>query len=80
MSFGLYCDGVISPADPDARYNKHRGTGYLVQIMETFAEDDSPEEDESPPLKPDLITHVAVDQLTMHDKDALTASANASDG
>ena len=65
------CDGVISPADPDARYNKHRGTGYLIQIMETFAEDDSPEEDESPPPKPDLITHVAVDKLTMHDKDAL---------
>lgn len=35
------CGGVISPADPDARYNKHRGTAYLVQIMETFAEDDA---------------------------------------
>ena len=34
------CDGVINPADPDARYNKHRGTGYQVQVMETFAEDD----------------------------------------
>ena len=65
------CDGVISPADPDARYNKHRGTGYLVQIMETFAEDDSTEQKNSEPRKPDLITHVAVDQLTMHDKDAL---------
>ena len=65
------CDGVINPADPDARYNKHRGTGYLVQIMETFAEDDSPKEDGSQPAKPDLITHVAVDKLTMHDQDAL---------
>ena len=73
------CDGVISPADPDARYNKHRGTGYLVQIMETFAEDDSPEEDESPPPKPDLITHVAVDQLTMHDKDALEPALDDTD-
>ena len=27
------CDNVINPADPDARYNKHKGTGYLVQIM-----------------------------------------------
>ena len=65
------CDGVISPADPDARYNKHRGTGYLVQIMETFAEDDGSEQKDSRPQKPDLITHVAVDTLTMHDQDAL---------
>jgi Transposase domain (DUF772) len=65
------CDAVISPADPDARYNKHRGTGYLVQIMETFNEDDSTEQKDSEPSKPDLITHVAVDQLTMHDQDAL---------
>lgn len=64
------CDGIVSPADPDARYNKHRGTGYLVQIMETFAEDDS-QTDGSQPVKPDLITHVAVDKLTMHDQDAL---------
>lgn len=43
----------------------------LVQIMETFREDDSPEQNDSSPAKPDLITHVAVDKLTMHDKDAL---------
>ncbi|WP_231753538.1 transposase [Rosistilla carotiformis] len=66
------CDGVINPADPDARYNKHRGTGYLVQIMETYDEEDSEEPDTSITPKPDLITHVAVDPLTMHDKDALT--------
>lgn len=65
------CDGVISPADPDARYNYHRGTGYLVQVMETFAEDDEDAQDDSHPQKPDLITHVAVDPLTMHDQDAL---------
>ena len=72
------CDNVINPADPDARYNKHKGTGYLVQIMETFATDDAEsqstsdaEQDDAPPPKPDLITHVAVDPLTMHDKDAL---------
>ena len=65
------CDGIVSPADPDARYNKHRGTGYLVQIMETFVEEVSPEHDGSQPTKPDLITHVSVDKLTMHDKDAL---------
>ena len=65
------CSGVISPADPDARYNKHRGTGYLVQIMETFIEDAPAEGAPARPAKPDLITHVAVDPLTMHDKDAL---------
>lgn len=65
------CDGVVSPADPDARYNKHRGVGYLVQIMETFVEDDSTAGNEEQPHRPDLITHVAVDQLTMHDQDAL---------
>jgi len=73
------CDGVINPADPDARYNKHRGTGYLVQIMETFAEDDSPEEDDSQPAKPDLVTHVAVDKLTMHDQDALEPALDDAD-
>ncbi|QDT32929.1 transposase [Thalassoglobus polymorphus] len=69
------CDGVINPADPDARYNKHRGTGYLVQIMETY-EEDSEEPDVSNTPKPDLITHVAVDPLTMHDKDALPPAFN----
>jgi Transposase DDE domain/Transposase domain (DUF772) len=73
------CDGVLSPADPDARYNKHRGTGYLVQIMETFTDDDSAEKDASLPPKPDLITHVAVDQLTMHDQDALEPALDDAD-
>lgn len=62
---------MINPADPDARYNKHRGTGYHVQIMETYDEDDSMNEKAESIPKPDLITHVAVDPLTMHDKDAL---------
>ncbi len=80
------CDGVISPADPDARYNKHKGTGYLVQIMETFVEDDSPsdnpdssEQGAAPPSPPDLITHVAVDPLTMHDQDALKPALDDTD-
>ena len=73
------CDGVINPADPDARYNKHRGTGYLVQIMETYAEDDSNEPESTDPSKPDLITHVAVNALTMHDKDALAPALEDTD-
>ena len=65
------CDTVISPADPDARYKKHKGTGYLVQLMETFVEDDAAsriagddEQDETKPAKPDLITYVAVERFT----------------
>ncbi len=65
------CDGVVNPADPDARYNKHRGVGYLVQVMETYAEDGTSPADESQPTKPDLITHVAVGPLTVHDQTAL---------
>jgi hypothetical protein len=63
-------DGIVRPADPDARYHKLRGTGYLVPIMETFAEEVSPADGDSPPAKLDLITPVSVDKLTMHDKDA----------
>jgi len=67
------CTNVVNPADPDARYNKHRGTGYLVQIMETFEEDDTPSDPVAAAevAKPDLITHVAVTEMTRHDKDAL---------
>jgi hypothetical protein len=68
------CHGIVSPADPDARYNTHRGTGYLVQIMKTFAETNSQNEDESRPIKPHLITFVAVDTLTMHDQDVLISA------
>ncbi len=73
------CDNVINPADPDARYNKHRGTGYLVQIMETYEENKAGETETSDTPKPDLITHVAVNPLTMHDKDALTPALNDTD-
>ena len=73
------CNNIIHPADPDARYNKHRGTGYLVQIMETFAEDDSKDEDDDTPNPPDLITHVSVDPLTMHDQDALVPAIDSTE-
>ena len=35
----ISCDNILNPADPDASYNKRRGVGYLVQVMETFSED-----------------------------------------
>ena len=58
------CDNVCNPADPDSSYNKHRGQGYLTQVMETYQQDDS---DDPPIPKPDLITHVSVGKMTVHD-------------
>lgn len=60
------CDNVSNPADPDASYNAHRGLGYMAQIVETYAEDDGAEAELSPKA-PDLITHVAVHKMTVHD-------------
>lgn len=67
----ITCDNVRNPADPDASYNKHRGLGYMVQIMETFAEDDG---DDPPAACPDLITHVAMNKMTVHDGHTLEAA------
>lgn len=71
-------DNILNPADPDASYNKRRGVGYLVQVMETFSEDaDKDEQVEeateavSKVAKPDLITHMAVGKMTVHDSKAL---------
>lgn len=58
------CDNVRNPADPDSSYNKHRGQGYMAQIMETYQQDD---DDDAPPTQPDLITHVSVHKMTIHD-------------
>ena len=35
------CQNILNPADPDARYNKKRGIGYVVQLMETFEPEDA---------------------------------------
>ncbi|MEE8531893.1 MAG: transposase [Hyphomicrobium sp.] len=59
------CDTVANPADPDASYNAHHGLGYMAQIVETFCEDDGDDEEGTP--TPDLITHVAVHKMTVHD-------------
>ena len=60
------CDGISSPADSDASYNAHRGLGYMAQIVETYTEDDS-SVCQTGPRPPDLITHVAVHKMTVHD-------------
>ena len=75
-----------NPSDPDSTYNTHKGQGYTVQLMETFTpqggqetaaqtpEAGAQQPGASPaprPNKPDLITHVAVGEMTGHDKDAV---------
>lgn len=74
----ISCDNILNPADPDASYNKRRGIGYLVQAMETFSEDADTDEQTgeatsavSKVAKPDLVTHMAVGKMTVHDSKAL---------
>lgn len=55
------CDNVGNPSDPDSSYNAHRGQGYMAQVMETYTDCEDPSEG------PDLITHVSVHKMTVHD-------------
>jgi hypothetical protein len=75
-------DVLQNPSDPDSTYNAHKGQGYMAQIMETYNPDPPAEprqeghETSGPsptrqPLKPDLITHVALGTMTGHDIAAL---------
>jgi hypothetical protein len=52
-------DSLQNPSDPDATYDGHKGKGYQVQIMETYAKGFS------------LITHVAVEKAHISDASAL---------
>jgi Transposase DDE domain/Transposase domain (DUF772) len=60
------CDTIGNPADPDASYNAHKGMGYVAQIVETCTEDDGDDVGGTRAC-PDLITHVAVHKMTVHD-------------
>ena len=62
-------DTVQNPSDPDASYNTHHGVGYLVQVMETYTDDEPADEGDVAGL--DLITHIAVHKMTKHDSQAL---------
>lgn len=59
-------DTVQNPSDPDASYNSHRGVGYLVQVMETYSTEESPEEH-----RLNLITYIDVQKMTQHDSRAV---------
>jgi hypothetical protein len=71
-------DVLQNPSDPGSTYNAHKGQGYTVQIMETYTPQPpaahQPQEaagdGQSPaqqPLKPDLVTHVAIGKMTEYD-------------
>jgi hypothetical protein len=82
-------DVLQNPSDPDSTYNRHKGQGYTVQVMETYQpqepgdvpealgkQDQAGERIAAPPaedspLKPDLITHVAIGPMTGHDNQAV---------
>jgi hypothetical protein len=59
-------DVLQNPSDPGSTYNAHKGQGYMAQIMETY-NPDPPAAAQRQPLKPDLITHVALGTMTGHD-------------
>ena len=62
-------DSLQNPSDPDATYDGHKGKGYQVQIMETYQPyGEGEKRDKS---KPNLITHVSVEQAHEHDSNAL---------
>lgn len=62
------CDNVQNPSDPDSSYNTHKGRGYMVQVMESYLEDDGDGQEKSL----DLITHVAVHAMTLCDTHQLS--------
>lgn len=67
----MTCDNILHPADLDATCNKHRGAGYMAHAMETYPENAEASVDNAPHFPPDLITHVAVGPMNVHDGSAL---------
>lgn len=57
-------DSLQNPSDPDAGYSGHKGQGFQVQIMETYASDASE-------ASFSLITHAAVEPADRSDANAL---------
>ena len=56
-------NSLQNPSDPDATYDGYKGSGYQVQLMETYKEDDK--------TKPNLITYVDAEPAHKRDEDAL---------
>lgn len=60
-------DSLQNPSDPDAGYSGHKGQGFQVQIMETYAPDSSADSFS-------LITHTDVEPADRSDAGALLAA------
>lgn len=65
------CNAVHNPADPDSSYNAHHGHGYMAQIVETYNEEKVTGEEDTGVPSPNLISHVAVNDMTEQDWHAL---------
>jgi len=61
-------NSLQNPSDPDATYDRHKGQGYQLQVMETFSQSEDPEEKQQ---TLNLITHVSVQTACEHDANAL---------
>jgi len=85
-------DSLQNPSDPDATYDGHKGQGYQIQLMETYADkkketDKEPEDksenvpendsDSLPALN--LITHVDVQTACESDANALVPAIESTD-
>lgn len=62
-------NSLQNPSDPDATYDGYKGSGYQVQIMETYDDSDKDNKEEKP--KPNLITYVDIEPAHNHDSEAL---------
>jgi Transposase DDE domain len=62
-------DSLQSTSDPDATYDAHKGSGYQVQLMETYQKTKPGEKKDAE--KPDLITYVEVEPASRSDMKAV---------
>lgn len=62
-------DSLQNPSDVDASYDGHKGQGYQVQVMETYARNNGADDSQQKSLQ--LITYVAVEPAHCHDSDAV---------
>jgi hypothetical protein len=67
-------DCLQNPSDPDAAYNKHKGSGYQAQIMETYQPGETRD-----PTKPNLVTYVKVEPADRQDMAALHPALDATE-
>jgi hypothetical protein len=72
-------DSLQNPSDPDATYDKHKGQGYQIQIMETYHEEEAEGDEEKGKGQLDLITYVHVEPAHTSDTDALMAAIESTE-